>query len=104
MPGSHQHALAAPGVITDHQQRPSHIGALPHPPQQSKHPPTCPPRDDPANHPQAQLPEYYVAIKLPIAIDTIEVRPSRDMAHVTATLRQPWPASTRIRPVCKHED
>lgn len=52
----------------------------------SSHLPAC---DGTAYHPQAQLPEYYAAIKLPIAIDTIEVRPSRHMIHITATLRLP---------------
>jgi hypothetical protein len=64
---------AYPEIVTDKPQRTTHRSPLPHPPEQGRLPTR--PRIDPTdNCVQAEVPDYYEYTKLPIALDTIEVR------------------------------
>lgn len=96
--GSQQHALAAPGAITDHQQGPSHLGALPHTPQQSKLSPArlrrhCLPPAGPAprilrRHQAAHCHRHHRGTS----------EPPYDSHHCDPAPASPRPGSTRYGP------
>jgi hypothetical protein len=65
---------------TDRVQRPSDSRPLPHTPGQGTLP-ALPASTPPIDRAQNEVPEYYEHTKLPIALDTIEVRPYISMSH-----------------------
>lgn len=84
---------------TDLTQWTTYSSPLSHTPKQGMHT-HCTARDELANKAsQSELPEYYDTIKLPIAIDTIEVcsqlylhepfHPSRSTYHLPPTILEP---------------
>jgi hypothetical protein len=91
-------SLAYMNAMTDSMQRPSDSSPLPHPPGQGTLL-ALPASTSPTDCAQNEMPEYYEATKLPMALDTIEVCPISHMSEnmsAAYTRSQALPNSTTV--------